>query len=248
MRELLDRATPFESAVIRLFGLPESEIAKTLREVEEETDLSPLEITTCLRRAELEIVARYRPQHRATAEKLRVEIAARHGRYLFSEDGQRIDEQIAELLGGRRVALAESCTGGLLAGRLTERPGASDYVAGGVVAYSNDAKSDLLGVDPRLIEERGAVSPEVAEAMADGALARFSADIAVAVTGIAGPGGGSDEKPVGYTCFCVKDSAGEKILRDPVIPGGDRAELRDRATTVAMHLLKRLLTGEELPF
>ena len=134
-----------------------------------------------------------------------------------------------------------------MAARLTERPGSSDYVAGGVVAYSNEAKTDLLGVDPGLIERHGAVSPEVAEAMADGALQRFGADTSLAITGIAGPGGGSEEKPVGYVCWCCKLADGSKLARDTQLPG-DRNDIRDRSTTVGMHLLRRLLRGEELPF
>ena len=128
-------------------------------------------------------------------------------------------------------------SGGLLAARLTDLPGASKWFAGGVVAYSNESKSELLGVDPGLIEEQGAVSPEVAEAMADGALERFGADVAVAITGIAGPDGGSEEKPVGYVCFCARLADGTKIARDPVIPGG-RDDIRERSVLVAMHLLR----------
>jgi nicotinamide-nucleotide amidase len=245
-KAVLERAEPYQGASLRLFGIPESEIAKTLREVESEHDLSMLEITTCLRRAELEVDIR----HRAGAEDLRelvVErIRAAHGERLFSEDGSSIDDQVAALLAGRRIGLGESCTGGLLAARLTERPGASEYVAGSVVAYSDAAKTELLGVPSELIEARGAVSPEVAEAMAEGASERFEADLGVAVTGIAGPGGGSEEKPVGYVCLCVKDRDGRALARDPVIPG-DRAEIRDRSTTVAMHMIRRLLRGEDLP-
>ena len=142
--------------------------------------------------------------------------------------------------------MAESCTGGLLAGRLTLRPGSSKWFAGGVVAYSNEAKAELLGVDPGLIERRGAVSPEVAEAMADGALARFGADVACAVTGVAGPDGGTEEKPVGYVCFCAKTSAGEVLARDPVLPGS-RTDVRERSVVVAMHLVRYLLEGREPP-
>jgi nicotinamide-nucleotide amidase len=131
-----------------------------------------------------------------------------------------------------------------MAGRLTERPGSSEYVAGGVVSYSNEAKRDLLGVDAALIEEHGAVSLEVAEAMADGALARFEADTAVAITGVAGPGGGTEAKPVGYVCWAVKTAEGGALVRDARLPG-DRAEVRDRSTTVGMHLLRRVLRGEE---
>jgi nicotinamide-nucleotide amidase len=118
-------------------------------------------------------------------------------------------------------------------------------MAGGVVSYSNDAKIAVLGVDAALIERHGAVSPEVAEAMADGALARFGADVAIAITGIAGPGGGSEEKPVGTVCVCAKTSAGDMLARDMRMPG-DRGEIRDRSTTVGMHLLRRLLRGEDI--
>jgi nicotinamide-nucleotide amidase len=130
--------------------------------------------------------------------------------------------------------------------RLTERAGASDYVAGGVVSYSNEAKTELLGVDPAVIAQHGAVSPATAAAMAAGALRRFEADTAIAITGIAGPGGGTPEKPVGYVCFHVETSDGRTIARDVRLPG-DRAEIRDRSTTVAMHLMRRLLRGEEAP-
>jgi nicotinamide-nucleotide amidase len=146
----------------------------------------------------------------------------------------------------RRLALAESCSGGLLAARLTDLPGASAYFAGGVVAYSNEAKAELLGVDPTLIEDRGAVSPEVAEAMSRGALERFGADVAVSITGIAGPDGGSEEKPVGYVCFDARLSDGASIARDPVIPGG-REDIRERSALVAMHLLRTLLGDDDAP-
>jgi nicotinamide-nucleotide amidase len=239
--QVLGRATNYEQTVLRLFGIPESEIAATLREAEEQIDgFRALEITTCLRRGEVEVVTRFEPAARASWDALAALIAERHAESLFSTDGSSVDEQVMRLLGDRKIALAESCTGGLLAGRLTERPGASEVVAGGVVAYSNDAKSALLGVDPALIERNGAVSTEVAEAMADGALDRFAADVAVAITGIAGPGGGSEEKPVGTVHWCVKRADGELVARDVRLPG-DRTEIRDRATTVALHLLRRLL-------
>jgi nicotinamide-nucleotide amidase len=247
VRNVLDRADPIEQTTLRLFGIPESEIAQTLREIEAETDLSELEITTCLRRAELHVDIRHRPGAEAELEALRNGIEERHGRFLFSEDGSSIDEQVADLLReDHRIGLAESCTAGLLASRLSEPPGASGYLAGGVVAYSNDAKIELLRVPERMIEQHGAVSNEVAEAMAEGALTRFNADIGVGITGIAGPGGGSEEKPVGYVCICVKSSDGASIARDPVLPG-DRGEVKDRAATVAMHLIRRLLRGEDFP-
>jgi len=239
--------TAYEQRTLRLFGIPESEIAETLRVAEREVGgFDRLEITTCLRRAEVEVVTRYEPQAADAWTALRDLVAERHAATLFSTDGTTLDDQVAALLGGRRLALAESCTGGLLAARLTERSGASDYLMGGVVSYSNASKAELLGVDPELIERAGAVSPEVAEAMADGALARFGADTAVAVTGVAGPGGGSDAKPVGYVCICVKTADGRVLARDPRLPGG-RAEIRDRSTTVALHMLRRHLRGEQAP-
>jgi nicotinamide-nucleotide amidase len=244
-QEAIGGRTQYETQTLRLFGIPESEIAETLREAEATVDgFSELEITTCLRRAELEVVTRWEPASQPAWEAVRSLIADRHGRTLFSTDGSTVDEQVAALLAGRWAAVAESCTGGLMAGRLTERPGSSDYFAGGVVSYSNEAKSALLGVDPGLISQHGAVSLEVAEAMADGALARFEADTAVAITGIAGPGGGSEEKPVGYVCWAVKTAQGGSLVRDARLPG-DRAEIRDRSTTVGMHLLRRVLRGED---
>jgi len=245
-RKALADATPIHTETLRIFGIPESELAKALRDIEGEVDLAPLEITTCLRRAELEIDVRYRDGAEVVARQLMDRLAERFSRFVFSRDGSSIDEQVAGLLAGKRIGLGESCTAGLMAARLTERPGSSAYVAGGVVAYSNEAKQELLDVPAELIEGHGAVSPEVAEAMADGALARFHADLGVGITGIAGPDGGSEEKPVGYVCICVKRSDGEILARDPVLPG-DRAEIRDRSTTVAMHLLRRLLRGEEFP-
>jgi competence/damage-inducible protein CinA-like protein len=236
----------YEQQMLRLFGIPESEIAETLRVAERSLgaeEFSRLEITTCLRRAEVEVVVRYEPSAEAEWEAFRDVVAERHRGTLFSVDGSSIDDQVAGLLRGRWIGLAESCSGGLLAARLTERPGSSEYVAGGVVSYSNDAKSDLLGVDPELIAEFGAVSPQVASAMADGALSRFSADTSVAITGVAGPGGGTEAKPVGYVCWSVKTSDGRSVDVDRRLPG-NRAEVRDRSTTVAMHLLRRLLRGD----
>ncbi|MEA2481487.1 MAG: nicotinamide-nucleotide amidase [Thermoleophilaceae bacterium] len=240
-------AADFRQDTLRMFGIPESEIAETLRVAEGRIDgLDRLEVTTCLRRGEVEVVVRHEPDSDAAWEQLAALIAERHARTLFSTDGSTIDEQVAELLGGRWIALAESCTGGLMAARLTERPGSSDYVAGGVVSYSNESKAAQLGVDPGLIERHGAVSPEVADAMAAGALERFGADTAVAITGVAGPGGGTEAKPVGYVCWSVKLADGRTLARDIRLPG-DRTEVRDRSTTIAMHLLRRLLRGEESP-
>jgi nicotinamide-nucleotide amidase len=249
VRRVLARATPLHGYTMRMFGVPESEIAKSLREMEGGgVDLAAVEITTCLRRGEIEIDVRYRDEALEIAEAVRSGLVERHRRETFSLDGETIDSQVATLLLGHRLGLAESCSGGLLAARITDLAGASEYMAGGVVAYSDEAKAKLLGVDPGLIEAKGAVSPEVAEAMAIGALERFDADVSVSITGIAGPGGGSEEKPVGYVCFNARLADGTSIARDPVIPGG-RLDVRERSALVGMHLLRGLLgEGEgELP-
>ncbi len=247
VQAVLTRATPLLAYTVRMFGLPESEIAKSLREIGAGgVDLEAVEITTCLRRGEIEIDVRYRAGAAVVAEAVRAGLADRHARHLFSLDGETVDSQLARLLGGRRLGLAESCSGGLLAARITDLPGASAYFAGGVVAYSDEAKAELLGVDSGLIEAHGAVSAPVAEAMSRGALARFGADVAVSITGIAGPDGGSEEKPVGYVCFDARLADGTSIARDPVIPG-NRADIRERSALVAMHLLRTLLGGDDAP-
>jgi len=247
VRDVLARATPLHGYTLRMFGTPESEIAKSLREIEADgVDIDAVEITTCLRRGEIEIDVRYRDEAAATAAAVREGLAERHSRHLFSLDGETIDSQVARLLTGRRLGLAESCSGGLLAARITDRPGASAYMAGSVVSYSNEAKAELLGVAPELIERHGAVSPEVAEAMALGALDRFGADVAVSITGIAGPDGGTEEKPVGYVCFNARLADGTAIAREPTIPGG-RADIRERSALVGMHLLRILLGDAEPP-
>jgi nicotinamide-nucleotide amidase len=240
--------TQYQQETVRMFGLPESGLAETLREAEQTVSgFEQLEITTCLRRGELEIVTRYEPAAAGTYRRLMDVLRERHGHQIFSEDGSLVDDQVAQLLSGRRIATAESCTAGLLAARLTERAGSSEYVAGGVVAYANEAKTGLLGVDPAQLAAHGAVSEEVAEAMADGALRRFGADTAVAITGIAGPGGGTDEKPVGTVCFSVKLADGPTITKSTRMPG-NRSDIRERSTTVAMHLLRRALRGDDAPF
>jgi nicotinamide-nucleotide amidase len=243
LRAVLDRAGALEQRMLRLFGVPESEIALTLRALEEDgVPLERLEITTCLRRGEIEIATVFPPEAEQDYEALAEGVRARHGDTLFSEDGSTIDEQIAALLleHGRTIAVAESCTGGLMAGRLTDRAGSSAYMLGGVVVYSNEAKVAFADVPAELIERFGAVSPEVAAALADGAIGRFGASLGIGITGIAGPDGGSEAKPVGMVCVSVAAAGGEREDRTVQLPG-DRAMVRERTTTVALHLLRRLL-------
>jgi nicotinamide-nucleotide amidase len=243
LRAALKNATDYHQRTLRMFGIPESEIALTLREAEGGgLDLSRLEITTCLKRGEVEIVTRYEPHLQELYDAFEQIVRERHADTLFSDDGSTVDEQVARMLraGGLTVAVAESCTGGLLAGRLTDLPGSSDYMRGAIVAYSDDVKVAEAGVPRELIDRHGAVSLEVAEALADGARSRLEADIGVGVTGVAGPGGGSEEKPVGLVWLSVASPGELRLTRSVNLPGG-RLDVRDRATTVALHLLRRVL-------
>jgi nicotinamide-nucleotide amidase len=252
-QEAVAGATVYRQHMLRLFGIPESEIAETLVQARDAgIDLDGLEITTCLRRGEIEVVTRYEPPQQPIYDAFEAVVRERHAETLYSDDGSSVDEQVAALLRGdgtrprRSIATAESCTGGLLAGRLTDLAGSSDYVRGGLVVYSNEAKSALAGVDPELIERVGAVSAEVAEALADGAIAALDAEVGVGITGIAGPGGATPGKPVGTVCLSVALRDGDRprrLTRRLVLPGG-RADIRERSTTVAMHMVRRLLLGE----
>ena len=244
-------AVEYRREILRLFGIPESEIANTLRAaVQAGLDLAPLEITTCLRRGEIEVSTRFQPDGQGAYDAFLDFIRRRHADTLYSDDGSTIDDQLASLLAGHTLVAAESCTAGLFAGRITDRAGSSAYFLGGGVVYSNEAKIDLAGVDPDLIERFGAVSTEVAEALAEGIAERFDADLGVGITGIAGPDGGTEEKPVGLVCFSVwmrgEDGPSHpprRLTRRSVLPGG-RSDIRDRSVTVAMHMLRRVLLGE----
>jgi nicotinamide-nucleotide amidase len=269
MRQAVKDATEYRQRMLRMFGIPESEIAETLRVAEREgVELERLEITTCLKRGEVEVVTRYEPDAAAVYEAFEEIVRERHADTLFSDDGSTVDQQVAALLRGgdasaggprhaneeidagarvaagpRTIATAESCTGGLLAARLTDPAGASEYVKGGLVVYSNEAKVVQAGVASELIEQHGAVSMQVAEALADGAREQLGADVGVGVTGIAGPGGGSEEKPVGLVWLTVAVADGRRLTRSVNLPGA-RVDVRERATTVAMHLLRRALLGQ----
>jgi nicotinamide-nucleotide amidase len=270
LRAALKDATCYRQRMLRLFGIPESEIAETLRVAEREgVELDRLEITTCLKRGEIEVVTRYEPDAERTYQAFEDVVKKRHADTLFSQDGSSVDEQVAALLRGdrskggqlaeregrvgaatrpqgvprvRTIATAESCTGGLLAARLTDPAGASEYVKGGIVAYSDDVKVSQAGVPAELIERHGAVSAEVAQALADGSRSLLDADVGVGVTGVAGPGGGSEEKPVGLVWLSVVAAGEVPLTRSVNLPGG-RTDVRDRATTVAMHMIRRTLAG-----
>ncbi|MEI4271716.1 competence/damage-inducible protein A [Klenkia sp. LSe6-5] len=240
VRAVLDRAVELRQDTLRLWGTPESELAATLRRVEDQ--LTGLEITTCLRDGELEIVTRYAPDAAGAYGHLVDAVRADYAATLFSE-GPDVDTLVAGALEERSltVATAESCTGGQLVARLIDRPGASAWVPGGIVSYAKSAKEQLLGVSAETLATVGAVSPEVARQLADGARARLGADVGIGVTGIAGPGGGSPDKPVGTVHLCAVGPEGV-VTRSLVVPG-DRAAFRGRTVTVGMHLLRALLLG-----
>ena len=234
------RTFVFEEQMIRMIGVPESDIAKTLREFDAAEGLGDLEVTTCLRKGEMEILVSHRPDERGRRDSLIAAFEARFGESIFSRSDETVDQQIIRLLDGRTLALAESCTGGLLAERLTETPGSSEYFKGSAVTYSNDAKAKVLGVPEAQLEEFGAVSAEVAESMALGALEVFDADFSVSITGIAGPDGGGDEKPVGTVFFHAASRDGRKRNLGIVLPGR-RRDIQERSATVALHLVRQLL-------
>lgn len=237
---LVSRTFVFEEQMIRMLGVPESDIAKTLRDFEVASGLGDMEITTCLRKGEMEILVSHRPEDRGRRDELMAAFEAQYGRAIFSESEETVDQQIVRLLAGRTLALAESCTGGLLAERLTETPGASAYFKGSAVTYSNDAKARILSVPEAELEQFGAVSAEVARSMADGALAAFGADFAVAITGVAGPDGGSEQKPVGTVEFHAVSLDGRRRNLSILLPGR-RRDIQERSATVALHLVRQLL-------
>jgi nicotinamide-nucleotide amidase len=237
-------AVDYETGMLRLFGIPESEIAETLRRARADgVDIDALEITTCLRRGEVEVVTRFEPGQAELYAAFAGVVRERHPDSLFSEDGTSVDEQVAGMLRDRgwTIATAESCTGGLLAARITDPAGASEYFPGGAVVYDRAAKEEL-GVAPATLDAHGEVSVETARELAERVRERRGSDVGVGVTGIAGPGGGTPLKPVGFVCFSVAGPDGS-LTRSATLPGG-RFDVRDRSTTVALHMVRRLLLGE----
>jgi nicotinamide-nucleotide amidase len=246
LKAVLARAPQEELHTMRIFGIPESQLAQTLREAQQAgVPLSLLEVTTCQHRGELEITTRLRRSDAAAYRAFERFMLQAHPDELFSKDGSTVDDQVAELLDGHTIATAESCTGGMLAARLTDRPGSSRHLLGGLVAYSNESKIAQAGVPGALIDEHGAVSEQVAVALAQGARSVLGAEVGVGVTGIAGPGGGSAEKPVGLVWLSVVGPGDADMTRSVRLPGG-RPEVRERAVTVAMHMLRRALRARSV--
>lgn len=193
---------------------------------------------------ELHLTLRSAEERRArqVLDEARAALVTAIGDAVFCTDDRLLPQVVGDMLRDRRltIAAAESCTGGLLLGRLTDVPGSSGYVRGGIVAYDNDVKRQLLGVDARLLETHGAVSEPVAAAMADGIRERMGADVNVAITGIAGPDGGTPEKPVGTVVIGVLVSGQPLSLRTHLFPGG-RDMVRLQATQTALDRVRRLL-------
>ncbi|SHN88793.1 competence/damage-inducible protein cinA [Geodermatophilus obscurus] len=224
---------------LRLWRTLESQLAATLRG----SEFPGLEVTTCLRDGELEIVTRYGPDAQPEYDRLVGAVREAHGPQLFST-GPTVDDLVASAFADRglTVATAESCTSGLLVARLTERAGSSAWVLGGVASYANSAKEALVGVPSEVLASHGAVSTEVAAALAEGARERFGADVGVGITGIAGPGGGTPDKPVGTVHLCAVGPSAEGVSRSVVLPGS-RSAVRHRSVSLAMHMLRQLLLG-----
>jgi nicotinamide-nucleotide amidase len=183
---------------------------------------------------------------RARLDEARDAIAAALGDAVFSTDGRFLEEVVGDLLKARglTMAAAESCTGGLLLSRVTDVPGSSAYVRGGVVAYSNDLKTAFVDVPADVIAQQGAVSEPVASAMASGARTRLGADIGVGITGIAGPDGGTPEKPVGTVAIAVAGPGGAEQVRTFSFPGG-RAQVKYQSAQAALDMVRRgILNGD----
>ena len=239
VQRVLARAQPPELRQLRFFGASESTVAKALAEAGGDGD--GVEATICARDFEIHVDLVVEPGAEARADELTQGLVTPLERYLFSRDERSIEALVLDLCRGRGLTLgtAESCTGGMVAQRLTSVPGSSEVFVGAVVAYADEVKARELGVPREILERHGAVSAETAAAMAAGARERLGADLAVAITGIAGPGGGSDEKPVGLVFLHAEGPDGSRSA-DFVFPG-DRDSIRRRAAVTALHQLRRLL-------
>jgi nicotinamide-nucleotide amidase len=240
VRALLARARRPSRRVLRFYGASESAVARALAEAGGDGD--GVEATICARDFEIHVDLVVEPGAESRADALARGLAEPLARYLFAEDEHTVQEIVLELCRahGLTLATAESCTGGLVAARLTSVPGSSDVFLGGVVAYANEVKVAELGVPEGVLEEHGAVSPETAAAMAAGVRARLGADVGIADTGIAGPGGGTEKKPVGLVYLHVETPDESRGLEFSY--PADRDGIRRRATVAALHLARRLLS------
>ncbi len=239
VRSVLARAVQPERHVLRFYGASESAVAKALADAGGDGD--GVEATICARDFEIHVDLLVEPGSDARADALVAALRGSLERHLFSEDERSVEELVLDLCraGGLTLATAESCTGGMVVARLTSVAGSSDVVLGGIVAYSNAVKEAELGVPADVLAKYGAVSAETAAAMAAGARARLGADVAVACTGIAGPGGGTAEKPVGLVYIHAETPSANRGIEFSY--PADRDSIRRRATVASLHLARRLL-------
>ncbi|HZQ02506.1 MAG TPA: nicotinamide-nucleotide amidohydrolase family protein [Gaiellaceae bacterium] len=240
LRPVLARARAPERRTLRFFGVSESQVAQTLAAAG--GDGGGVDATVCARDFEIHVDLVVEPWATARADELVARLSEPLSAYLFSRDEQPVEAVVLSLCRARGLSLAtaESCTGGMVAERLTSVPGSSDVFVGSVVAYADEVKARELGVAEAVLREHGAVSAETAAAMAQGVRRRLGADVGVSVTGIAGPGGGSEQKPVGLVYVHAAGPDGE--LAYDFSFGGDRESIRRRATVSALHLARRLVT------
>ncbi len=239
VRAVLDRGSPPLRRTLRFFGPGESQVAQAFQEAG--GDGEGLEVTICARNFEVHVDLVADPSAEDKLLALESGLEERLGRFLYSSDGRSVEELVLDRCRDRgwSLATAESCTGGLVAAGLTSIPGSTDVIVGGIVAYANEVKIEQLDVPPELLEEHGAVSAEVAEAMARGARERFGVDVAVSVTGVAGPGGGSEEKPVGLVYYHAETPEGGRGASFDF--PGDRDSIRRRSVVASLHLVLRML-------
>jgi len=228
-------------------GLVESEVEERIRHLYDRFGRENITILADQGLVRLVLHARGDPESGGAALDVMVEaLHAELGSHVAGVDQEGLATVVLDLLRerGHRLATAESCTGGLLSTMLTGVPGASEVFPGGVVAYSNESKENLLGVPREMLVEHGAVSEPVARAMAEGARSRFGCQWGIGITGIAGPGGGSPEKPVGLVHWAVA-GPGKTVHRRRVFPGS-RSFVRRWAANAALDLLRRMAVGQEL--
>ena len=238
--EVAARNAARQHRLLRFFGASESAVARALDAAGGEVD--GVEVGICARDFEIHVDIASTLDAAAHAARLEEQLAEALARHLFARDDEPVESMLLALCAerGATLASAESCTGGLVGERLTSVPGASRTFRGGVIAYDNDVKQGSLHVPGEVLRVHGAVSAEVAQAMAHGVCAALESDVGIAVTGIAGPGGGSAEKPVGLVHLHVK-AGQEERGRELQIPG-DREAIRERAAAAALHLARRVLT------
>ena len=229
-----------ERRILRIWSTPESTVARAFEALG--GDDHGTETSICATRLEVEVVVRFPPEARVAGNRLADGLVEEFGAAVYAEDDLTIEARVVAALCERGLTsgTAESCTAGMIAARLGNVPGASATLRGGFVAYANDVKTAQVGVPAELIERHGAVSAEVARALAEGVRERLGCDVGIGVTGVAGPGGGSEAKPVGLVHIAVVGPHGLGEALERRFPG-DREAVRTNTATAALHLVRLLL-------